>query len=60
MKRKLAILTSAEEKSWQWAFEFYVNEGLKDDEADSLAWSDLQKEFPRLKSFDGCEAKEAN
>jgi hypothetical protein len=31
---------------------------LKDSEADSLAWSDVQKEFPRLRVFDGCEAKE--
>jgi len=58
MARKLAVLTIPEEKAWQSSFEFYVNEGLKDDEADSLAWTDVQKEFPRLKAFDGCEAKE--
>lgn len=58
MARKLTVLTVPEEKAWQWAFEFYVNDGLTDDEADSLAWSDVQKEFPRLKALDGCEAKE--
>ena len=58
MARNLAVLTVREEKAWQWAFEFYVDEGLKDDEADSLAWVDVQKEFPRLRAFDGCEAKE--
>ncbi|MGB8800691.1 MAG: hypothetical protein WCC97_08390 [Candidatus Acidiferrales bacterium] len=56
--RKLAVLTVPEEKVWQSAFEYYVNEGLKDDEADSLAWRDVQREFSRLRAFDGCEATE--
>jgi len=28
MARKLTVLTVPEEKAWQWAFEFYVNDGL--------------------------------
>jgi hypothetical protein len=55
-KRKLAVLTPAEEKAWQFAFEFYLDDGLTDDEADSLAWRDVQREFPRLRAFDGCRA----
>lgn len=56
MKRKLAVLTAEEKHAWESYFAFYVDEGLKDDEADSAAWKDLQDEFPRLKEFDGCEA----
>jgi hypothetical protein len=58
MARKLAVLTVPEEKAWQFAFEYHLDDGKTDAQADSLAWSDLQKEFPRLKAFDGCEAKE--
>jgi hypothetical protein len=56
MARKLAVLTPEEEKAWEFAFAFYVEDGLKDDEAGFSAWQDLQKEFPRLREFDGCEA----
>ncbi len=34
---------------------FYVDEGKSDDEAAELAWKDLQKEFPRLRDFEGAE-----
>ena len=53
-KRKLAILNSAEEKAWEHAFRFHVNTGLSDTRAANSAWRDLQKEFPRLRLFDGC------
>lgn len=56
MQRNLAVLTIEEEKAWQANFAFYVNEGMKDDEADFSAWQDVQREFPRLLAFDGCFA----
>ena len=50
---KVAKLTDEEETAWNFAFEFYLNEGKSNEEADELAWRDLQTEFPRLKGFDG-------
>lgn len=52
---KLAKLTPAEEHAWDFAMEFYLNEGWLDDEAAEHAWADLQAEFPRLKAFDGAQ-----
>lgn len=53
--KKLATLTPEENKAWEFAFSYYLDEGKDDDEADRLAWEDIQKEFPRLKDFDGCK-----
>ena len=55
-QRKIAVLTPEEEKAWTFAFEFYSNQGMKDDEADFSAWKDVQEQFPRLREYDGCEA----
>ena len=53
---KLATLTPEEEKLWEFTFAHYVGEGLKDDEADYIAWKEMQQAFPRLKGFWGCRA----
>jgi hypothetical protein len=54
--RKLATLTAEENKAWESAFAFHVNNGASDKRADSLAWKDLCAEFPRLRNFQGCKA----
>lgn len=51
--KKLAKLSSWEEKSWEHAFTYYLNKGKTDEQADQLAWKDMLKEFPRLNKFDG-------
>jgi len=56
-KKKLAVLTPEEDKAWETAFLFYQDEGWTDDEADENAWTDLQQTHPRLKAFDGIDAK---
>lgn len=48
-----AVLTNEEEKAWNFAFQYHLNEGKSDEQADELAWNDLQREFPRLKQFKG-------
>lgn len=53
MDRNLAQLTDAEEKAWQQAFAYYLDEGMTEEEADAVAWADLQQQFPRLKAYDG-------
>jgi hypothetical protein len=55
-KRKLTILKPTEEKAWEHAFRFHVNAGLSDTRAANSAWRDLQKEFPRLRKFDGAHS----
>jgi hypothetical protein len=54
--KKLTVLSAAEDHSWCWAWAFYVGEGHSDEEAAELAWKDVQIEFPRLRTFDGCLA----
>jgi hypothetical protein len=50
-----AVLTTEEDKAWNKAFEFYINQGYSDLKADERAWKDLQIEFPRLKKYEGIE-----
>lgn len=54
MRVSLATLTPEENKAWDFAFAYYA-ETLDDDQAASMAWRDLQAEFPRLLKFDGCK-----
>jgi hypothetical protein len=49
-------LTAAEEKAWEHAFSYYLDQKKGQMKADKLAWRDLQKEFPRLKKYDGAAA----
>lgn len=51
--KKRAELTDKEEGAWNFAMEYYLNEGKSDEEADELAWKDIQQEFPRLKKYKG-------
>jgi hypothetical protein len=53
--KRLAQLTDAEEKAWQHAFAFYVDQGMPDTQADAAAWDELQVQFPRLRAYDGAE-----
>ena len=55
--KKLAKLTPVEDKAWTKAFNYWSMESFDPDEADERAWIAVQNEFPRLKDFDGCEAK---
>lgn len=60
MKRKakinpLAHLTPEEDKLWTFAFEFHVNGGKSDNEADALAWKAVAKQFPRLRKYIGAK-----
>jgi len=54
--RKLATLTLEEDRAWVSAFNFYLDDGETESDADDLAWIDLRSEFPRLMAFDGCRA----
>ena len=51
--KRLAQFTDAEEKAWQHALAFYLDQGMSDGQADAAAWKDVQEEFPRLKDYDG-------
>jgi len=53
-KRRLATLTSYEDRCWVFAFCYYKDEGHSDLEADKLAWRDLRGEFSRLMRLNGC------
>lgn len=52
--RKLTMLTPFEDHCWVFAFNYYLDERKSEEEADRLAWRDLQWEYPRLRAFDGC------
>lgn len=52
-KLKLATLSLEENDFWENIFAYYVEEGYDDDEADKLAWEEMQEEFPRLLKYDG-------
>jgi len=56
MNKKLAQLTVEEERAKEKAMDFYRYTGKSEVEADRLAWADIQKQFPRLKDYDGAEA----
>ena len=52
MKKELAQLTAEEERARERAMDFYLYIGKTDAEATRLAWTDLQKAFPRLRVYD--------
>jgi len=52
--KRIAKLTPEENRSWEFAFAFYLDEGYSDSKADGLTWRDMVLEFPRLKNFAGC------
>lgn len=55
MAKRLAQFTDAEEKAWQHAFAFYLDQGMSETRADAAAWAEVQEQFPRLKAYDGAE-----
>jgi len=55
MKKKLAQLTTEEDRARERALDFYRYVGKSEVDADRLAWADIQKGFPRLNSYDGAE-----
>lgn len=57
MDKKLAQLTAEEERSMEKAIDFYRYTGKTEAEAGRLAWRDIQKEFPRLRDFDGIRSE---
>jgi hypothetical protein len=54
MKRKLATLAAEEEKTWEAAFRFHYA-SKTETRAANAAWRDLQREFPRLRKYDGAK-----
>jgi hypothetical protein len=48
-----ARLSAEEEQARQKAFDFYRYVGKVDAEASKLAWADIQKQFPRLREYEG-------
>ena len=53
--KKLAKLTFAENKAWEFAFCYHLDSGKQgQNEAARRAWRDIQREFPRLRKFAGC------
>jgi len=51
---KKAHFTPEEDKVWVHAFNYFMDEeGKSEDEADELAWRDVQEQFPRLRKFKG-------
>ena len=53
-RSKRAKLTPHEDRCWEFAFCYYVDEGRSDLEADRLAWRDMCEEFPRLRNYGEC------
>ncbi len=56
MKRRVAKLTTAEEKAWESAFRFHCVQDKTATRAANAAWGDLQREFPRLRKYDGAKS----
>jgi hypothetical protein len=56
VRRKLATLTSAENKRWEWLFSWAVNSGHTQHAADREAWKGLCEEFTRLRKYEGAKA----
>lgn len=52
-KKERAHLTPEEDHAWEFALNYYLDEGKTPLQADKLAWRDIVKEFPRLKQFWG-------
>ena len=55
MKKKLAQLTTEEERARERALDFYRYVGKSEVDADRLAWADIQKGFPRLMGYDSAK-----
>jgi hypothetical protein len=54
MGRKLATFTATEERAWEHAFRYHLTVSKQgQDRAAGRAWRDLQREFPRLRKYDG-------
>ena len=53
--KALAELTPEENKAWETAFAFHIDDGKNDNDADKEAWADVVKEFPRLAKFNGAK-----
>ena len=46
-------LSAEEEQARQKSLDFYRYVGKDNPEASRLAWADIQKQFPRLKEYEG-------
>ena len=55
MRRKLATLTTAENKRWEWLFSWAANNGYTQAAADKEAWKGVCEEFPRLRRYEGAK-----
>ena len=55
MPEKSAKLTAEEQNAYDRALDFYHYTGKSEAESERLAWSDIQKAFPRLLQFEKCE-----
>lgn len=55
VRRKLARLNAAEEKAWEHAFRYHLEDGRGSTSAANRAWRDLQREFPRLMKYEGAK-----
>ena len=51
--RGKAKLTPEQNRVWEKAFQFHVDAGKSDSQADRAAWRDVAAEFPELKKFRG-------
>jgi hypothetical protein len=49
---KVPQLTSQEELAREKAVDFYRYTGKSEEDANRLAWTDIQKQFPRLHGLD--------
>ena len=55
IKKKLAQLTTEEERARERALDFYRYIGKSEVDADRLSWADIQKGFPRLKGYESAK-----
>lgn len=54
-RRKIAVLTEAEDRAWNRNYSFFIVHGFTDKEADERTWHDMKREFPRLRNYQGCK-----
>ena len=54
MKRR-ATLTIEEDKFWVETFNFHCEQGMTPSKADRKTWTEMKREFPRLKRYDGAK-----
>lgn len=50
-EQKLITLTPEQDKAWVFAFNYHLEDGHTDDEADALAYDDIVAEWPELRGF---------